>query len=117
LSGYGARGFVNIPLRAAGRVIGFVSIYREEPGPFSPVSVRQYEALVDQVSVAIERARLLDEAQVRAVRERLISEVSARMREQLDVEAVLNTTADEMVRALDLEEIVIRLTADGSSNN
>jgi hypothetical protein len=47
----------------------------------------------------------------------LISEVSARMREQLDVEAVLNTTAGEMVRALDLEEIVIRLTADGSSNN
>ncbi|MGD9315756.1 MAG: GAF domain-containing protein, partial [Anaerolineae bacterium] len=117
LAGYDARGFVNIPLRAAERVIGFVSIYRQEAGPFSAVSVRQYETLVDQAAVAIERARLLEEAQVRAAREHLISEVSARMREQLDVEAVLNTTAGEMVRALDLEEIVIRLTADGSSNN
>jgi GAF domain-containing protein len=114
LAGYNARGFVNIPLRAAERVIGFVSIYREETGPFSAVSVRQYETLVDQAAVALERARLLEEAQIRAARERLISEVSARMREQLDVEAVLNTTAGEMVRALDLEEIVIRLTADGS---
>jgi GAF domain-containing protein len=117
LTGYGGRGFINIPLRAAGRVIGFVSIYRAEAGPFSPVSVRLYETLVDQAAVAMERARLLDEAQVRAARERLIAEVSARMREQLDVGAVLKTTADEMYRALDLEEIVIRLTADGSSNS
>lgn len=113
---YGGRGFVNIPLRAGGRVIGFVSIYRVEPGSFSPVSVRLYETLVDQAAVAMERARLLEEAQVRAERERLVAEVSARMREQLDVDAVLKTTAEEMYRALDLEELVIRLTSDGSSN-
>ena len=117
LEGYGGRGFINIPLRAGGRVIGFVSIYRAQPGSFSPVSVRLYETLVDQAAVAMERARLLEEAQVRADRERLIAEVSARMRERLDVEAVLKTTADEMVRALDLEEIVIRLTTDGASSN
>jgi GAF domain-containing protein len=117
LEGYGGRGFINIPLRVGGRVIGFVSIYRAEPGSFSPVSVRLYETLVDQAAVAMERARLLEEAQVRADRERLIAEVSARMRERLDVEAVLKTTADEMVRALDLEEIVIRLTTDGASSN
>jgi len=116
LGGYGGRGFVNIPLRAGGRVIGFVSIYRAEPGSFSPVSVRLYETLVDQAAVAMERARLLEEAQVRADRERLVAEVSARMREQMDVDAVLKTTAEEMYRALDLEELVIRLTADGSSN-
>ena len=117
LARYDARAFVNIPLRTAERVIGFVCVYREDPGAFSPVSIRQYETLVDQAAVALERARLLEEAQVRAAHERLISEVSGRMREQLDVEAVLNTTAREMVRALDLDEIVIRLTTDGSSSN
>jgi GAF domain-containing protein len=116
LVGYGGRGFVNIPLRAGGRVIGFVSIYRAEPGSFSPVSVRLYETLIDQAAVAMERARLLEEAQVRAERERLVADVSARMREQLDVDAVLKTTAEEVYRALELEELVIRLTADGSSN-
>ena len=80
------------------------------------------DAIVGRNEDRVGEARRLEveeaaEAAERAVRERLISEVSARMREQLDVEAVLNTTADEMVRALDLEEIVIRLTADGSSNN
>jgi GAF domain-containing protein len=112
LTAYGGRSFINIPLQAGGRAIGFVSIYRAESGSFSPVSVRLYETLVDQAAVAMERARLLDEAQVRAAREHLLADVSGRMREQLDVEAVLKTTATEMVQAFDLEEIVIRLTAD-----
>jgi hypothetical protein len=109
LARVGGRGFVNIPLRVNGHVTGFVSIYRARTGSFSPVSMRLYETLVDQASVAVERARLLDEAQGRAARERLIAGVSARMRETLDIEEVLTTAVDEIARALGLAALDVRL--------
>jgi hypothetical protein len=42
----------------------------------------------------------------------LTGEVTARMRETLDMEAVLKTAANEMYQALGLGKIVIRLAVD-----
>ena len=112
LSRFGGRGFVNIPLQAAGRVIGFVSIHRYEAGPFSPVSIRLYETLVDQAAVALEGARLLEEAQRRATREQTLSRVSARMHETLDTDTVLRTAVEEIAGALGLAALDLRLGTD-----
>ena len=109
LSRFGGRGFVNVPLRAAGRTIGFVSIYRNEAGSFSPVSIRLYETLVDQAAVALEGARLLEQAQRRAVREQTLGRVTARMRETLDPDTVLRTAVDEIAGALGLAALDLRL--------
>ena len=46
------------------------------------------------------------------MRDRLIGEVSARIRGTLDLETVLRAAADEIYRALDLEEVVVRLAAE-----
>ena len=112
LSRFGGRGFVNVPLQAAGRMIGFVSIHRYEAGPFSPVSIRLYETLVDQAAVALEGARLLEEAQRRATREQTLSRVSARMRETLDTDTVLRTAVEEIAGALGLAALDLRLGTD-----
>jgi GAF domain-containing protein len=112
LSRFGGRGFVNVPLRTAGRLIGFVSIHRYEPGPFSPVSIRLYETLVDQAAVALEGARLLEDAQRRAAHEQTLSRVSARMRETLDPDTVLRTAVDEIAGALGLAALDLRLGSE-----
>jgi GAF domain-containing protein len=91
------------------RQIGFFFLYRTASGPFSEASIRLYEMLGDQAAGAMERARLLEEAQRRADRERLISETTARIRESLDVETVLNTAAGEIGRALGLAALDVRL--------
>ena len=93
-------------------MIGFVSIHRQEAGPFSPVSIRLYETLVDQAAVALEGARLLEEAQRRATREQTIGRVTARMRETLDPDTVLRTAVDEIAGALGLAALDLRLGAD-----
>jgi GAF domain-containing protein len=69
LARFPGRAFVNVPLRVGQQVIGFVSIYRDREGPFSPVSVRLYETLGDQAAVSLERARLLDTTRRRAEQE------------------------------------------------
>jgi GAF domain-containing protein len=109
LAGYGGRSFVNIPLQVENRILGFLGVYRTSVGSFSPVSMRLYETLADQAAVAMERARLLDEAQERAQRERLVSTVSARMRETLDVEMVMETAVEEISRAVGLAALDVRL--------
>ena len=109
---FGGRGFVNIPLQAAGRTIGFVSIHRYEAGAFSPVSIRLYETLADQAAVALEGARLLEDAQRRAAREQALSRASARMRETLDPDTVLRTAVDEIAGALGLAALDLRLGSD-----
>jgi GAF domain-containing protein len=119
LARFGGRGFVNIPLRAAGRILGFVSILRYQAGPFSPVSVRLYETLVDQAAVGLERARLLEQAERRAAREQTLGRVSARMRETLDTDTVLSTAVEEIAGALGLAALDLRLGTDidlGSSS-
>ena len=112
LAQFGGRGFVNVPLQVAGRLIGLVSIHKYEAGPFSPVSIRLYETLVDQAAVALEGARLLEDAQRRAAREQTLSRVSARMRETLDPDTVLRTAVDEIAGALGLAALDLRLGSD-----
>ena len=67
------------------------------------------ERLVQQMGLALESAQFYEETQRRAVREQAAREVAARMRETLDVETVLKTTAQQVRQALDLPEVVIRL--------
>lgn len=79
------------PLRASGGVIGVIGISPEETGqPLSSEASRQLDALIDQMSVAIERTLLVDEtAQTRSQVERerlrstLLSSISHDLRTPL----------------------------------
>jgi GAF domain-containing protein len=111
----GGQAFANMPLRLGSRTTGFLNVRRISPGPFSPVSIRLYQTLADQAVVALENARLLEETQRSAANERLVGQITARMRETLDVETVLKTAVDEFYTGLGLEEVVIRLVT-GDTN-
>jgi len=75
------------------------------------------ETLADQLGVALENARLYQDTQRRAVRERLTGEVTARMRETLDVDTVLQTAVREIGEALGLHDVTIRLDTDTDQGN
>ena len=70
---------------------------------------RLAEAVAEQLALAADNLRLLDETQRRAARERLVGEITDRMRETLDVDTVLQTAVREMRRILDLAEAEVRL--------
>jgi GAF domain-containing protein/HAMP domain-containing protein len=99
-----------VPIKVRGEVIGVLDTYRpSDEGAWSTQEVALFEAIADQLGTALESARLYHDTQRRAVQERLIGEVTARMRETLDVEAVVKTAADEIYKALELDQVVIRL--------
>jgi len=74
------------------------------------------ETLTEQLGNALESAQLYQDTQQRAAREQLTSQVTARMRETLNVDTVLQTAVREMRQVLGLHDITIRLEdTDGDS--
>ena len=102
-----------VPIVVRGQPIGALGFTdKEGKRQWSADNIALAEAISEQLALAAENLRLVDETQRRAAREQLAGEVMARMRETLDMEAVLKTAADEMYKALGLDEIVIRLATD-----
>lgn len=94
--------------------IGIVKM-RKHPGTseWNNREIALVEGLVTRLGDALESARLYEDSQRRAERERISADIATRIRESLDVDTVLQTAVVEMRRALNLEEITIRL---GESN-
>jgi GAF domain-containing protein len=65
--------------------------------------------MTDRLGAALESAQLFEQTQRRAARDRMVGEVTARIRETLDVETVLKTAAREARQVLGLPEVVVRL--------
>jgi len=102
-----------VPLKIRDQVIGIVDGRKpDDAGEWTAEEVVLIETLTEQLSMALESARLYQDTQQRAAREQLTGEVTARMRETLDVETVLKTAAQEMRQALGLSKMVIRLATE-----
>jgi GAF domain-containing protein len=98
------------PIMLRGQVIGAIGFEGDAPDhSWSPEDLAVVEAVTNQVALALENARLLEEAQRRASRERLASAVTARMRETLDMDTVLQTAIREMGEALGIAEVEVRM--------
>ncbi|MEJ5309526.1 MAG: GAF domain-containing protein [Anaerolineae bacterium] len=98
-----------IPLKVRDQVIGVIDGRKPNGSAWTPDEIDLLTALTDQLNVALESARLYLETQRAAARERTIGEATSHIRESLDIEAVLKTTANEIRQALDLDTLVIRL--------
>ena len=63
----------------------------------------------DQIGLALESARLLEEAQRRAARDRLLAEITARVRASMDPEAILRAAVQELGAALGADRVYAQL--------
>jgi GAF domain-containing protein len=107
-----ARALVNIPLRSADRAIGQVVVFRAVPGPIPEGALRLYEVLSGQAAVALERARLIEEAQERAQREQMARQMIDHIRRSVDMEQALSVTARELSEAIDVSHVSIELSLE-----
>jgi GAF domain-containing protein len=109
----GALPTIATPIKVRGQVIGVLDAHKpDDAGAWTPEEIALLETLTDQLGIALESARLYQDAQRRAIREQMIGEVTARMRETLDVDIVLQTAVRQIGEALGLHEVTIRLETD-----
>jgi GAF domain-containing protein/HAMP domain-containing protein len=99
-----------IPIRVRGQVIGVLR-FRKGRGSetWTAEEVALLETMVAQLDVALESARLYHDSQRREIRERIVGQFTARVRQTLDLETVLETAVQEVQQSLDLPEVMIRL--------
>ncbi|HSJ58660.1 MAG TPA: GAF domain-containing protein [Anaerolineae bacterium] len=101
---------VAVPLKVRDTIVGVMGFRKKAGGGDWSQEERQVlTALVGQLEVALEGARLYQDTQRRAAHERLLGEVTARVRETLDIETVMRTAAVEIREALGLPEVAVRL--------
>lgn len=101
-------GVLSVPLRVRGVAVGKVHLRLGDrtPTPEERALVRE---VLEQAGQALESARLFHETQRRAARERLTGEITARIRETLNVDSVLQTAAREIGESLGLQDVTIEL--------
>ncbi len=104
---------VGIPIRVRGQVIGVIDACKPDgTGKWTADELSLIETLAQQLGLALDGARLYQQTQRRAAQERLASEVTARMRETLDVDTILQTAVREMRDALGLAEAEVHVGMD-----
>jgi len=98
------------PVTLRGAAIGALGIHDEDgERQWSNDEVALIQTIADRMAVAAENLRLIEETQRRAARDRLTGEVTARMRETLDMETMLKTIVQEVRQTLGVPEVVVRL--------
>jgi GAF domain-containing protein len=105
----GKRATVTVPVKLRGEVIGVLHIESSNPNrEWLEEDVSLVQAVAERAAFAMENARLFQDARRRASKERLIAEATSRISGALNIENILHTTADELVRVLGSSEVLIQ---------
>jgi HAMP domain-containing protein len=107
----GGRTQVGIPLQVAGRSLGVIDVQSTKLDSFKEEEFEVLQTLADQLSSAIENARLAQESADAAERARLVSSITTQLSGILEPEQVLQTAAQALHRALGNAEIVVKLVS------
>jgi len=108
---------LTVPVEYRGRAFGTIQAHkRAGAGEWTSEETVLIQALAEQLNLALESARLYQDTQRRAAREQLTGEITARMRETLDITTVLQTAAREMRDSFELSEVEVRLGTGSPSD-
>ncbi len=107
--------YLKIPINLRGQRIGTISLHRKGEMEWSDSDRSLAQDISIQVGLALENARLVQDTQLRAEREQTISQVTARIRETLDIDAVLQTAVREIKQSFNLDQAEVRLEIAGQS--
>ena len=101
---------LNIPLVLQDQKIGKISLHRkDEFQTWTDQEESVAKEVAIQTALALENIRIVERTRQQANREQELANVTARVRETLDLDTVLRTSAREIQRALNLEEAEVRL--------
>ncbi|MDP2601699.1 MAG: GAF domain-containing protein [Deltaproteobacteria bacterium] len=96
LKAEGARSAVIVPVEAEGNVLGTILLGSRTPRKVPPATVRTLEAIGSQMGVAVQKARLYDEAQQNLARIRALHEIDKAIISTLDLGTVLNILLEKI---------------------
>lgn len=104
----GQRSTLAVPVRLRREVLGVLNVrFDQETVPAETIPL--VEELANRLALSLENARLLAESRGRALRERQVSEITARVRAEVEVEALLERALRELGQLLDARQAAVQL--------
>lgn len=102
---------VLLPIKSRGYVIGGIRIAKpENSGKWTKDQLQLISTISEQLSVALESARLFEDTQMRAQREAVISDISNKVGASIRMDTILKTTVEELGKALSGADISFEIT-------
>lgn len=110
---------VAVPIKLRGQTIGVLDV-RAKSGqrPWKPDEIAMLEAAAERAALALENARLIENAQRRAARERAIGDISTRIGAVSNLESILQTAVEELGRKIGgAAEVTLEINTDDGQEN
>jgi PAS domain S-box-containing protein len=111
----GSQSWLGVPIRSGDQVIGVLSMQDKRPNLFAEDDVRLLSTLAASLAVALENARLFEEAQQRAAELAIVNSVQAGLASKLDLQAIYELVG-EKIRTTFNAQVVTIATYDRSSH-
>jgi GAF domain-containing protein len=101
---------ITVPIKLRDRVIGVLNVLSPDKNhSWNQNEITLTQAVSDRIGIALENARLLEDSQRRATRERAIGEISSRLSEKSEIDAILRSTAEELGKKLKGLEVTVKI--------
>lgn len=99
-----------VPLKLHGQTIGVLGFQESETQrSWSEDEITLVETVADQMAQTLESARLLEQSRTRAHRETVTRQITERIRDAMDVDAMLQTAIRELGQALGASQVYVHL--------
>jgi GAF domain-containing protein len=97
-----------VPIRLRDQVIGVVNIRANEGNrQWKEDDIAIVEATVERLALALENARLFEETSGRAAREHAVADITSKIRQTNDPQAMIRTAIQELQRVLGVTRVEI----------
>jgi GAF domain-containing protein len=102
-----------VPIVLRGEVLGGLQVSEANQGrEWTEDDVTFMQAVADQVALALDNARLIEETQQRAERERLVADISSRMFAANDLESIVHIAGEELGRILQVKQTTVTVRSE-----
>jgi GAF domain-containing protein len=104
-----------VPIVLRGEVLGGLQVGEvSQSREWTEDDLTFMQAVADQVALALDNARLIEETQQRAERERLVADISSRMFAANDLETIVQIASEELGRILKVKQTTVTVRAESS---
>lgn len=106
---------LDLPINLRNQKIGSLKIRASDDRQWTQDEIDIASAIIERAAIAMENARLLDDAQRRATREQIIGEISATVSSSTDMAEILRSAVQELGRKMGGAEVVLELGSENSN--
>ena len=104
---------LNMPVNVRGQVIAMMRLTKAtDSDPWLPDEIADVELLSNQISNALDGARLYSDVQRRAALEQAVGEISSKIGAKTKIDAIMRSTVQELGRQISGAKIAVELSTE-----